>query len=66
MKRSEKFPRRVLGLLALAALAAVAVAAIALAAGGAHSSRAQVRIRCPRALTNGRRVTCRVFGRLPH
>jgi hypothetical protein len=66
MKRSEKFPRRVLGLLALAALAAVGVAAIALAAGGAHSSRAQVRIRCPRALTNGRRVTCRVFGRLPH
>ncbi|HEY7256282.1 MAG TPA: hypothetical protein VH476_06310 [Solirubrobacterales bacterium] len=66
MHKPQRFPRLVPVLAAVAALATVGVAAIALAAGGAHSSRAKIRIRCPRTVTSGRRVTCRVFGRMPH
>ena len=66
MNRSSKSPSRVLAIAAAAAVVAVGVAAVALAAGGAHSSRAKVRIKCPQTVQNGKKVTCRVFGRLPH
>ena len=66
MNRSPQSPRRVLAIGAIAAIAVVAIGAVALAAGGAHSSRAKVRIKCPRRVASGTKVTCRVFGRLPH
>jgi len=65
MHRSLNSRSRALAIGAMAALIAVALGAVALAAGGAHSSRAKVRIKCPRTVRTGQRVTCRVFGRLP-
>jgi hypothetical protein len=66
MHRSSKSRSRGLAIGAVAALIAVSLAAVALAAGGAHSSRARVTIRCPKTVNSGRRVNCRLFGRLPH
>ena len=65
MHRSSKSRSRALAIGAAAALIAIALGAVALAAGGAHSSRAKVRIKCPTTVRTGQRVTCRVFGRLP-
>ena len=65
MHRSFKSRSRALAIGAMTALIVVALGAVALAAGGAHSSRAKLTIRCPRAVQSGRRVTCRVFGRMP-
>ena len=65
MHRSLKSRPRALAIGAAAALIVVALGAVALAAGGAHSSRAKVRIKCPRTVRTGQKVTCRVFGRLP-
>jgi hypothetical protein len=51
---------------ATALLVVAGFAAVALAAGGAADSRApRVRVRCPRRVIGGSRVTCRVVGRLP-
>jgi hypothetical protein len=58
MSRSSK-------IVAAAAVAVAGVAAVALAAGGAHSSRAKLTIRCPKTVRTARKVNCRVFGRLP-
>jgi hypothetical protein len=66
MDGSSKAPRRMLAIGAAVAVAVIGVAAVALAAGGAHSSRAKIRIKCPKRVTSGSKVTCRVFGRLPH
>ena len=65
MHRSKKFSRLVLALCALGALAVIGAGAVAIAAGGAHTSKVRIRIRCPRAVQNARKVNCRVFGRLP-
>jgi hypothetical protein len=46
------------GLVALAAVAAVALAAT-------DSKAPKVKVKCPRAVTGGKKVTCRVFGHLP-
>jgi hypothetical protein len=50
-----------------AAIAVAGVAGAALAAGVATDSRAakKVRIKCPRKVRTGRKVTCRLFTRLP-
>ncbi len=66
MHRSSKSRSRALLIGAFAALIVVALGAVALAAGGAHTSRARLRIRCPQSVRTGRKVTCRLFGRLPH
>jgi hypothetical protein len=66
MQGSSKRQRRMIAIGAMVAAAVIGVAAVALAAGGAHSSRAKVRIKCPKTVRSGNKVTCRVFGRLPH
>jgi hypothetical protein len=55
----------VIGLAAL--LAAVGVSAVAVAASGtANSSKAgKVKVKCPAKVLSGKKVTCKVFGRLP-
>jgi collagen triple helix repeat protein len=64
MRTPSKPIRRMTVTVAVAAVAMTAVAAVAL---GATDSRApKVKIRCPRAVLHGRKVTCRLFGRLPH
>jgi hypothetical protein len=55
-------------LLGLAVLcAAIGVSAAAVAAGGtATSSKAgKVKVKCPAKVLRGKKVTCKVFGRLP-
>jgi hypothetical protein len=47
-------------------VAVVAVSAVAIAAGGATSSKAgKVKVKCPAKALSGKKVTCKVFGRLP-
>ena len=51
---------------AATAVAVLAVAVVALAAGGATSSKApKVKVKCPTSVLNGKKVTCRLFGKLP-
>jgi hypothetical protein len=65
MRKLFRSGRLVAAILA-ATVAVVAVAGAALATGFATDSRAKkVRIRCPRQVRTGRKVTCRLFGRLP-
>lgn len=47
-----------------ALIAAVAVGSIAIAAG-AGSSKAKVKVKCPSKVITGKKVTCRVVGKLP-
>ena len=48
-----------------AIVAAVAVTAIAFAAGGATISKSKLKVKCPTNALAGKKVTCRVVGRLP-
>lgn len=48
-----------------AVTAAVGVAAIALAAGGATTSATKVKVKCPKKVVKGKKVTCRIAGKLP-
>jgi hypothetical protein len=51
---------------AVATIGVLALAAVALAAGGATASKApKVKVKCPTRVLNGKKVTCRLFGRLP-
>lgn len=51
---------------AVAAVAVVGVAAVALAAPGASDSKApKVKVKCPTKVLSGKKVTCRLFGKLP-
>jgi len=66
--RNLSIPLRRGALLGLAALlAAIGVSAVAVAAAGtATSSKAgKVKVKCPTKVLNGKKVTCKVFGRLP-
>lgn len=50
----------------VAAIGVVGASALALAAPGATTSRApKVKVKCPTRVLAGRKVTCRLFGRLP-
>ena len=50
----------------IAAVAVVAASAVALAASGAGSSKApKVKVKCPTNVLSGKKVTCRLFGKLP-
>ncbi len=63
--RSTSF-RRGLPLLAAALVTILGVAAVAMAAGGATSSKAgKVKVKCPAKVLAGKKVTCKLFGRLP-
>ncbi len=66
--RNLSMPLRRGALLALAALfAAASVSAVAVAASNtATSSKAgKVKVKCPTKVLTGKKVTCKVFGRLP-
>ncbi len=65
MHRSSKSRPPVLAIGAVAALMVVALGAVALASGSAQSSKAKVKIKCPKKVANGKKVTCKVFGKLP-
>ncbi len=63
--RSTSF-RRALPLFAAALVTVLGVAAVAMAAGGATSSKAgKVKVKCPTKVLSGKKVTCKLFGRLP-
>lgn len=50
----------------IAAVAVVAASAVALAASGAAVSKApKVKVKCPTKVLGGKKVTCRVLGKLP-
>src|SRR6476646_1676082 len=59
--------RRVLPLGVVGLLAVLVIAAVAVAAGPAASSKAgKVKVKCPvKVLAGQKKVTCRLFGRLP-
>ncbi len=58
--------RRLPVVVAIAAIAVVGVSAIALAASGAGVSKApKVKVKCPTNVLSGKKVTCRLFGKLP-
>jgi len=66
--RNLSIPLRRAATLGLAALiVAIGVSAVAIAAGGpAISSKAgKVKVKCPTKVFSGRKVTCKLFGRLP-
>lgn len=63
--RSTSF-RRGLPLFVAALVTILGVAAVAMAAGGATSSKAgKVKVKCPTKVLSGKKVTCKLFGRLP-
>ncbi len=58
--------RRAAAIGSVAAIAALAFAAVALAATGAGVSKApKVKVKCPTNVLSGKKVTCRLFGKLP-
>lgn len=65
MRNPSKHARR----LSAAALAIVLVfggiAAVAVAAGAGGAKSAKVKVKCPRKVLGGKKVTCRVIGELP-
>ncbi len=67
MRSPSGLLRRVFPIGAAALIAVVGIAAVAMAAGHATSSRAgKVKVKCPsRVLAGHKKVTCRLFGRLP-
>lgn len=57
--------RRTIVAFAASAAAVAAMGAIALAGGATVSKAPKVKVKCPRTVTTGKKVTCGVFGRLP-
>lgn len=65
MHNPSKLSRRVGMVLATAAVAAIGIAAVALAASGGASRAPRVKVKCPTEVLRGKKVTCRLLGRLP-
>jgi hypothetical protein len=66
MRISPSDARRLPIVALIAALVVVGASAVALAASGANSSKApKVKVKCPAKVLSGKRVTCRLFGKLP-
>lgn len=58
--------RRTTAAVATIVIAVAGITAVALAAGPATVSKApKVKVKCPTQVTTGKKVTCRLFGRLP-
>lgn len=58
--------RHAAGIGSVVAIAALTFTAIALAAGGAGVSKApKVKVKCPTNVLSGKKVTCRLLGKLP-
>jgi hypothetical protein len=49
----------------LSAVAAIGIATVALAASGVASKAPKVKVKCPTQVLTGKKVTCRLFGKLP-
>jgi Collagen triple helix repeat (20 copies) len=64
MRNPSKLSRRLLAVGVAAVAAVIAVAAVALAAGAA-SKAPKVKVKCPTRVLSGKKVTCRLFGKLP-
>jgi len=66
MRIPSSSSRRLAAVGAATVIAVAGIAAVALAAGGATSSKApKVKVKCPTTVLSGKKVTCRLFGRLP-
>lgn len=66
MSISPSGARRLPTIAVIAAIAILGASALALAAPGVTTSRApKVKVKCPTRVLAGRKVTCRLFGRLP-
>jgi hypothetical protein len=65
--RNRSTPRRALPLFVVALVTVLGVAAVAMAAGGAATSSkaGKVKVKCPTNVLSGKKVTCKLFGRLP-
>jgi hypothetical protein len=61
MRRTSRQLQRALTIAVAALIAVAGVAAVSLAAGGAQSSAVKVRLKCPKKVRTGQRVTCRAF-----
>lgn len=57
--------RKLAGLAAALVITALSVTAVSLAAGGATDSKATVKLKCPRNVETGKKVKCKVIGKLP-
>jgi hypothetical protein len=64
MHKISSFRRVAVGLGIAALVAILSVAAVAMAAGGAAKA-GQVKVKCPRRVLTGKKVTCRLVGPLP-
>lgn len=66
MRISSSRARRLPAVGLVVAIAVVGVSAVALAAAGAGVSKApKVKVKCPTKVLSGKKVTCRLFGKLP-
>jgi hypothetical protein len=65
MRNPSKLSSRIGMTAAATVLTAIGIATVALAAGGAVSKAPKVRVKCPAEVLSGKKVTCRLFGRLP-
>lgn len=67
MRSPSGLLRRAFPIGAAALIAVIGITAVAMAAGGATSSKAgKVKVKCPaRVLAGQKKVTCRLFGKLP-
>lgn len=64
MRNPSKLSRRLPALGAVTVMVVIAVAAVALA-GGVVSKAPKVKVRCPTQVTSGKKVTCKLLGKLP-
>ena len=67
MRNLSQRSLRTLAVVAAVLLGIASAGAVAIAAGGATDSRApRVTVKCPTRVLSGKKVTCGLFGRLPH
>lgn len=64
MHNPSKLARRLPALGVATVMAVIAVAAVALA-GGVASKAPKVKVKCPTQVTSGKKVTCKLLGKLP-
>jgi hypothetical protein len=65
MRYPSRLTRRLPAIALVAVVALAGIAAVALAAGAGGSTSAKVKVKCPRKVLTGKKVTCRVIGKLP-